>query len=162
MRLGWVVVAGACALAGCGDDDETAATTTSSSTTSAVSTTTTTMARPLPDLGDCFNTAAPEQFATAEVVPCDQPHLYEIFHELEMDGADGVPYPGDAAALAAAEACIGQPFTEFVGAPYDEVTTIDVIQLHPTAETWAQGERTISCIVTPVDGQLVTGTLSRQ
>ncbi len=80
---------------------------------------------------------------TLRTVACDEPHAGEVFSELTMPEGD---FPGDTAVDAYAEKC---------GPVLDGYTNIDssdesvqLAALYPTAETWKQGDRAVTCIAT--------------
>lgn len=106
-------------------------------------------------LGDCLmDTGAATQISDANVVPCTQAHDQEVYHEFKIE--DGAY---DAATVeSAAEQCYAQPFTDFVGIPF-ESTTLEAYYLSPTEQTWNQlNDRLIQCLVADPAGQ-TTGSL---
>ena len=94
---------------------------------------------------------------TVGVITCAQPHASEVFAVRHLASGQ---YPGDAAVLADAEsACNGPEFTTFAQQPAED-TSLKIQYLVPTIATWALGETTISCLVSPPNG-LTTGTLRK-
>ncbi|GAA2558040.1 septum formation family protein [Pseudonocardia hydrocarbonoxydans] len=110
------------------------------------------------EVGQCITDETPEgeQVSTVPVVACTEPHVGEIYALPQLpDGA----FPGDAAVSASAEQlCAGPDFQNFVGIPIEQ-TTLSVNFLLPSAETWAEGDREIVCIVSPADGTPATSSL---
>lgn len=103
--------------------------------------------------GDCFD--ADEAYTTAFVyADCESPHLLEAFWVESME-ADG--FPGDDAVRAAAAVC-DERFTEFVGTAPGAGGDYATMFLGPTAETWELGDRSIVCVVSPLDGQPRSGS----
>ena len=107
--------------------------------------------------GDCFNDQAGlgDVVTAVPVVPCDEPHDNEIFFEFEMTDA---VYPGNEAAVASgALRCIEQ-FQAFVGSDYLE-SDPDIFPVTPTAESWANGDRVVYCVLYALDLSKLTGTM---
>lgn len=115
------------------------------------------------DVGECFGTPAglpPDgELDEVAIVPCDQPHLYEAYHESELPVGLAEPYPGGEGMQAiAADVCTGEAFREFIGATYAAATSFEVQPLVPTAESWIGGDRAVTCAVTPADGLARAGS----
>jgi hypothetical protein len=107
-------------------------------------------------VGDCFDNPGDDRVTTVHVVPCGDPHDYEVFHifELEDDGE----YPGDVVVQQQWTAGCLQEFEDFVGMPFD-VSEIEISGIYPTAETWRSIEdREVICSVTRLDGQSLVGS----
>lgn len=107
-------------------------------------------------IGDCFDDeGSAEEVTSVPIVPCDQPHDNEVFHEFEI--ADG-EFPGDdAVSTEADEKCVAA-FDAFAGIAYAD-STLDVFSLRPTAAGWEQGDRLVQCAIYD-PAQQVSGTLS--
>ncbi len=112
-------------------------------------------------VGDCFDAPSDEdtfQVSSVPIVECSEPHDNEIYALFDMDDADD--FPGDDAAVAAAEEGCLSRFEDFVGAPY-ETSIYYVGALWPSADTWADGDREIVCYVNlgEGNGQLEPGSV---
>ncbi len=98
-------------------------------------------------IGDCL-TDIPDG-SLVSVVPkvgCDEPHSGEVYAVLTMpDGA----YPGGTTIDAWQNRCPGELQSYSPDAMADE--SVGVFVLYPTAETWATGDRAITCIATTDD-----------
>ena len=142
------LLAGVLLLAGCGGDPDPAPTGDASSTA--------TSADPFDlGVGDCVDTTTGSGEVTeVPVVPCTGAHLGEAFAAVQMTG-DG-DFPGQTAVDEAALGC-QEPFEEFVGMGLAG-SQLKVTYFHPTAESWATGDREILCIVSDPAGPVV-GTL---
>jgi hypothetical protein len=105
-------------------------------------------------VGDCLNGSATGEVSSFEGVPCDQPHTYEVYHLFDMADGDF----DDAAVGTAAEECIGQPFTDYVGLDYQS-SEYEVQPLTPTSATWESGDREIVCMLQSADLSDLTGSL---
>jgi hypothetical protein len=106
-------------------------------------------------VGDCLNMITADEVDSVPVVPCDEPHGEEVFHDFQMPDGE---YPGDEAVIAAAEESCLAAFEPFVGLAFEE-STLDASWYVPTQQSWeALDDRTVSCMVSDPAGE-VTGTL---
>jgi hypothetical protein len=108
------------------------------------------------EVGQCLNAETGEgQVSSVPIVDCSQPHQGEIYALPQLpDGA----FPGDeAVSQTAEEECAGQAFTDYVGVPYQE-SEFEVTFLLPSADTWADGDREIACVVTSTEPGSVRGS----
>jgi hypothetical protein len=112
-------------------------------------------------VGDCLDDAdAGTTTATAPIVPCTDPHDSEAFAEITLSGSS---YPGDDAVQAQAQkGCTGDAFANFIGIAADD-STLQVSYYFPTEDSWAGGDRTVTCTVYAIDASgktaQTTGTL---
>lgn len=106
-------------------------------------------------VGDCFDVPdIPEESFTVPLVPCDEPHVSEVFAVTELPEGE---WPGLAQVDEQAfDFCIEQ-FTAFVGEPYEDSSLFTWPSI-PTEESWYYGDRSVACVVEPAQGT-VTGTL---
>jgi hypothetical protein len=79
----------------------------------------------------------------AEEVPCDRPHTIEVYASIDLPGGPGAPYQGLEAAF---EVC-GRAFEARTGIGINLATVYERSVLRPSEETWAQGERDVTCYV---------------
>jgi hypothetical protein len=109
------------------------------------------------EVGDCLNELDIEPAEEAEVVdasgvPCDDPHVYEVYYEESLEG------------LSLQEIKDAQPqicedeFEEFVGMSYWD-TSLEITYLFPTEESFSQGDKSIQCLVSTGDLSMVAGSL---
>jgi hypothetical protein len=161
-RLLAVVAVVALLGAACGGDDEpiTTDTTEGDSDSTAAVTSTTVPSEPTPALaeGDCFdNPEVPApvgslDLSTLEVVDCEEPHDNEIY--LVEEYAESETFPGDAdMETIAIETCDGG-FEDFVGVAFADSRYFASF-LSPNAETWANGDRAVICVIFVPEEQLV-------
>ena len=98
------------------------------------------------EAGDCFNVEEenPSGIESVPVVPCDEPHQYEVYAIVNHPGDE---YPGDDEMddFATTE-CQGDAFSSYVGAEYEESIYYST-HLPPNAETWEQGDREVVCVL---------------
>jgi len=108
------------------------------------------------EVGQCVNSETGEdQVSSVPIVECDQPHQAEIYALPQLpDGA----FPGDEALTETAQdECGGQAFTDYVGVPYER-SEFEITFLQPSAETWADGDREIACLITSTEPGSVRGS----
>lgn len=100
-------------------------------------------------VGDCLDDAdVGTTTATTQIVPCSGPHDSEAFAESTVTGD---AYPGDDALQATAQdVCSGTAFAQFVGIASAD-STLQISYYLPTQETWAGGDRRITCTVYQID-----------
>ncbi|MGN6326873.1 septum formation family protein [Pseudolysinimonas sp.] len=153
--LGAVVLAAA-ALAGCTATAAPAPTPTPTRATSGAHASSRDIA-----VGDCLDDAAAgSTTATAAIVPCSEPHDSEAFAEVTLSGDS---YPGlDAVQAESQTACQGDAFANFVGIAAAD-SSLQVSYYYPTEDSWAAGDRTVTCTVYALDASgkaaRTTGTL---
>jgi hypothetical protein len=107
-------------------------------------------------VGDCLSdTGTAEEVFDVPVVPCDEPHDYEVYHDFSLPDAD---WSEDDVYAGAEEGCYNQ-FAAFVGLSYEE-SVLDFSYYAPTQESWEQGgDRIVSCFVGDPSTQ-TTGSLA--
>ncbi|MDQ1123799.1 DUF4190 domain-containing protein [Microbacterium trichothecenolyticum] len=105
-------------------------------------------------IGECLDDV-PQGFVSSDnFVDCAVPHTYEVFSSFLLpDGA----FPGDTAVDDAAIDGCGAAFAEYIGIDY-EASRLTSTYLAPLEETWAAGDRAVSCLVFDPDGE-ITGSL---
>lgn len=102
-------------------------------------------------VGDCF--MAPEEntelIVSVEGVPCDAPHDGQVYATFDVPDADSF----DAVSVEAQgeEGCMARWITDWWGT-YEENAEIDYTFFQPTAESWADADREIACVVVPIEG----------
>lgn len=95
-------------------------------------------------IGDCLSELPDNSRVTfVKTVTCDEPHKGEVFTVLAMpDGA----FPGDAAVSTFTDRC-GPALTQRAPQAADD-PAVSLFVLYPTADSWKQGDRTVTCIAT--------------
>lgn len=112
-------------------------------------------------LGDCTAEIPQGVTLTVRLLPCDEPHEGEVYASFDLSGDD---YPGNAGVERfALGGCQRQALTAL---PPDDETLYDLVYLAPSAQTWARGDRTVSCVLSdptgrPLVGSVVAGTAQR-
>jgi Septum formation len=94
--------------------------------------------------GDCLkeipNSA---EVLTVQTIACEESHAGEVFAVLTMPDGD---FPGQPAIDEYADKCSPELESYSPSAMTDD--SIQLYVLYPTAETWAQGDRAVTCIAT--------------
>ena len=108
-------------------------------------------------VGDCFDDQDVETDILFDVptVPCSAPHDNEIYFEFTMTDA---AYPGQQAALEAADERCFDEFEGFVGIDYFE-SDLEIFSIVPTSESWETGDRTALCALYALDFSKLTGSM---
>lgn len=91
-------------------------------------------------VGDCIG-AFDYETGLIELLPCDAPHIEEVYHEYRILEAQ---FPGDDAVIAIADETCDAAFEPYVGVP---VTESELVWAYwaPSSETWAWGDRLVLC-----------------
>ena len=105
------------------------------------------------EVGDCL-AEMPDgtRVLTVRTVDCAEPHAGEVFAMLTIPDGD---FPGQTALEQFSDGC-GPALATYAPAAIED-PSVGVYVLYPTEETWAQGDRVVTCIAT-VDPPR-TGTL---
>ncbi|KTR95311.1 hypothetical protein NS220_06435 [Microbacterium testaceum] len=105
-------------------------------------------------VGQCLDDVSSGFITSDNLVDCGLPHTYEVFGGFTVpDGA----FPGDDAITASAQEQCDAAFQSYIGVSYAD-STLEYNYIGPSSETWAQGDREISCLVTDPAGE-TTGSL---
>ena len=93
--------------------------------------------------GDCIKDSSESELPIrVKRVRCDRPHFGEVF-AVEAS-PDGTPYPGDQPATARGDECGPKFFDYAPNSP--EGPTFRVAVAYPTADAWANGDRSVVCV----------------
>ncbi|HIW91797.1 MAG TPA: septum formation family protein [Candidatus Corynebacterium avicola] len=94
-----------------------------------------------------------------EVVDCAEPHVGEVYSQSDITGK--TLFPGNQPlGEEAGEICGGEDFTSYVGIAFGE-SSLDVVTMMPSKDSWAQGDRTVTCVVTDPAVEETEGTLGQ-
>lgn len=108
-------------------------------------------------IGDCMNEPGDGEIDSVPVVPCAEPHEFEIFHEFNLQVED-FPQTDDAMDELTYPAC-NAAFATFVGRGVED-SRLDYFTLTPTPESWAENkDRTIQCAIGDPENVKTTGSL---
>jgi hypothetical protein len=104
--------------------------------------------------GDCLDDLPDgDRVLRITVVPCDQPHVAQVYDTLSLPDGD---WPGEDAVFAEADDGCLDRLMAFPEA-YDD-TSVEVLYFHPTQLSWRAGDREITCVAEYLDGPR-TGSL---
>jgi hypothetical protein len=113
---------------------------------------------PLPTLtaGTCLSgvhEGATVTSSTARPIACTSPHENEVVATFDYPG--GGAFPGDAAFQAFAETNCIPAFGTYVGIDF-ESSSLNMIFVAPTNDTWLKGDRQVACVTLTADGSLLS------
>lgn len=117
------------------------------------------------EVGACFDdlTEAPlVSFGIGRpvgVVPCSQPHRYELFAVINLADTPDEPWPGPADADERADLACLAVFPDFVGTPWAE-SSLDYLHLPPTPRGWDEGQRDARCAVFDLGLEELVGSVA--
>ena len=111
-------------------------------------------------VGDCVDNLGDADVASATtvtLVPCTEPHAFEVYATFDLPLGS---YPGEDAIVAAAEDGCGSRFEAFTGSAYDG-SQLDYNYFIPPEDGWTiSGSHPVSCLIDDPAGP-VTGTLAQ-
>lgn len=96
---------------------------------------------------ECYDpTPDPTQRAVvALVLPCEGPHLYEVYSVVQSSDGPYAEFPGDGKLREFAESSCYQSFSTFVGTEWKR-SNLDIETFYPTASSWRrERDRKITC-----------------
>ncbi|MFD9023499.1 septum formation family protein [Streptomyces parvulus] len=110
------------------------------------------------DTGDCYNPSGKAEGTayTVEIVPCDEAHEGQVVGEFSID--EGKKYPGDDGVSAIADTRCPVEAQKYAPDTWALPKGAELFYYTPTAESWATGDRSVSCTYTAAQGTL-SGTL---
>ncbi|WP_167145388.1 septum formation family protein [Actinomyces sp. ZJ308] len=114
------------------------------------------------EVGNCYNTVSNKAggnnpVGEVTVVDCAKAHTYEVIAQTTFpDDVDKLPNEGSIKSLGEGF-CQGEEFTKYVGV--DAASSgYQIEYLSPSDDTWAKGDRKISCVVAQGDKSEVKGS----
>ena len=108
-------------------------------------------------VGDCIQVPKESMVTSVEGVPCAETHDGQVYDEFNMQDAASIP-SNEMVQQEAVDGCKWR-WTAALGANYDDMPDYDIYVFRPTSESWTQGDREVSCLVTRIDGGAMTGSL---
>ncbi|MDQ0792833.1 septum formation family protein [Streptomyces sp. B1I3] len=111
--------------------------------------------------GDCYNpNSAPtdqagQEEAAIEIVPCEEAHQGQVVGEFSIDEKT---FPGDDAISVIADERCPVEAQKFAPDTWALPKGVSVFYYHPTKESWATGDRGVSCAYTK-DAGTISGSL---
>ena len=111
-------------------------------------------------IGDCFDDtdAYADEVSSLPGVPCSEPHDNEAYAVFDVSITD---YPGEDAMVELANNSCVDRFESFVGMDY-ESSSLDVVTMFPTVESWSQNDREVVCAVYDMEANKLVGSVKGQ
>ncbi|MFF5344481.1 septum formation family protein [Streptomyces althioticus] len=111
------------------------------------------------DVGDCYNPngKAEGEAYLVEVVPCGEAHQGEVVGEFAVEG--GPKYPGDEKIAGIADERCAAEAQKYAPDTWALPAGVGLSHYTPTRESWATGDRAVSCTYTVEKGTF-TGSLN--
>ena len=108
-------------------------------------------------VGDCFNDTSTinEEVDSLPGVPCSQPHDNETYAVFDVSHNT---YPGGEGMAEIAEGTCLERFETFTGIDYQS-STLEIMTLYPTVESWNQSDREVVCAVYDVNAAKLEGSV---
>jgi hypothetical protein len=110
------------------------------------------------DTGDCYNPGGKAEGTayTVEIVPCAEAHVGQVVGEFTID--EGAKYPGDDKISAVADTRCPAEAQKYAPDTWALPEGAELFYYTPTKESWATGDRAVSCTYTAEKATL-SGTL---
>ena len=114
------------------------------------------------EVGNCYNTVSKESggdkpVGEVTVVDCAKTHTYEVVAQTTF-GEDVKGLPNEDSIKSLGEGfCQGEDFTTYVGVEASS-SSYQIEYLSPSQDTWAKGDRLVTCVVTQGDKSEVKGS----
>lgn len=106
--------------------------------------------------GECMTDSGTTDAPDIQVLPCTEPHAFEVFATTELPDGD---YPGIGEADAQAQEFCRSEFLGFIGVDYD-ASSLELQYFYPVESEWYDdGGRMVACLVGAAGGDPATGTL---
>ena len=114
------------------------------------------------EVGNCYNTVSKESggdkpVGEVTVVDCAKTHAYEVVAQTTF-GEDVKGLPNEDSIKSLGEGfCQGEDFTAYVGVEAGK-SSYQIEYLSPSEDTWAKGDRHVTCVVAQGDKSEVKGS----
>ena len=106
------------------------------------------------EVGDCFIAPVAAEIDTIARYECTEPHDDEVYAIFDVK-VESFNF-GEIGAIAD-KTCIGR-FEDYVGIPYED-SIYEYSWLAPTAQSWDEGDRAVTCIAYQVNKRLTESVL---
>jgi hypothetical protein len=106
-------------------------------------------ATPPAAIGECYVQYFPHQ----QPVACGNRHRDEVFAVLTYPAAEDDPFPSTSLDSWAQGECEGDVYRQYRGMAYDDDPDYYASWLGPSSDEWDIGQRSVVCVLMPVDGQ---------
>lgn len=102
-------------------------------------------------VGDCTGPLSSGTVGQVTLIPCAQPHAWEVFAATELQGDE---FPGAGKVQDRAEEFCNDQFKAFVGVAVNK-SAYHLTVLQPTKQTWNDaGDRQVTCLAGDGEGKL--------
>ena len=101
------------------------------------------------EVGDCFSVES-DELSSVTVVECVASHEYEVFAVFDHQAGPDAAFPGQQELLAEADLLCQPSFEAYVGHDY-QTSIWYITSLTPSEQTWADGDREITCLLNQQD-----------
>ncbi|MCW5954553.1 MAG: septum formation family protein [Propionibacteriaceae bacterium] len=102
-------------------------------------------------VGDCTGPLTSGTVGEVTLVPCSQPHAWEVFAATELQGDD---FPGAGKVQDLAEEFCNDQFKAFIGLSVSK-SDYHLTVLQPTKQTWNDaGDRQVTCLAGDGEGKI--------
>lgn len=102
-------------------------------------------------VGDCTGPLTTGTVEQVKLMPCAEPHYWEVFGATELGGDE---FPGAGKVQDLAEEFCNAGFKEFVGVSVGK-SDYDLTVLQPTRQTWTSADdRAVTCLVGSGEGEI--------
>jgi len=103
--------------------------------------------------GDCFDAADEDEISEIDKSDCGEPHEFEAFHVVTLDGDT---FPPDAEMENVLLNDCLPAFDGYVGEPY-QTSALFATMITPSSASWADGDRVVVCVLyDPEDTELTS------
>jgi uncharacterized membrane protein len=100
-------------------------------------------------VGDCLILPSEDEFSDVRALPCADPHDGEVIYTAAHPGT---AYPSNDEFSAYADQNCTPAFKTYTGSAYDDQDVLDIGWFTPTSGGWDDGNRTVTCYLTPLAG----------
>ena len=116
------------------------------------------------EVGSCFDDLSDPPLRAFELgrdvglLPCDEPHRFELYERVTLADPSDEPWPGEAEVTERATRACSEAFEPFVGTPWEE-SGLDFVSLPPTRARWDERDARASCAVFDLGLVPLVGTM---
>jgi hypothetical protein len=117
------------------------------------------------EVGTCFDDLDDPPLRAFELgrdvglLPCSEPHRFELYDRIDLAEPPGESWPGEAEVGERATMACFEAFEDFIGTPWEE-SGLDFVALPPTRTRWDAGDARASCAVFDLGLVPLVGTMA--
>lgn len=109
------------------------------------------------EAGDCFSGLGRNQDLRVRIRACTRPHQAEVYGALALTAPR---FPGVEVLRQRAATDCAQRFAGYTGEPAGPGTDLAFVEVVPTLDSWAAGDRRALCVALGVDGAPLTASIA--